>query len=226
MPAIHNLAGLRRPGHNACSVLERPISSHNPDAGVAQKPVLQGVLRAVWQEIDRASRLQINQDSPIAEASFKCPIIDTQNSNRWLPHHWAGSDKTKNGVWTNLDLQLSCYPGNGFRAHFKGHELEQFVKPVRSSGIELDGVRQPFCKGSMLAFWVFAEVPLNNKEQPHVLIRTWPSLGLSLIAAVATIRSNMAVGADRPGRLAARLHDHRSRIVAIDSVYLEVLERV
>jgi hypothetical protein len=82
MPAVGHLDGLGRAAAGGIGKAATAIPADNLGSRMLSEPANQRVSISVWEEIDNAMLLEIDQDGPVVVATTPGPLINAEHTRR------------------------------------------------------------------------------------------------------------------------------------------------
>src|SRR5260370_42253184 len=77
---VGNLLCLRSPTSSRCGIFGSTISTHDLHFWMGTKPRCHGFCRTIRQQIDRSTKLQIDENGAVRLALFPGPVVNAQNA--------------------------------------------------------------------------------------------------------------------------------------------------
>jgi hypothetical protein len=108
---VGNLDSIRRTARDALGVGAAPIPTDDLDPRTVLQPGRQRCRRSVWQQVDEAVLLQIDQDGPIGVALPFRPVVDSEHAWCGCRHHRRPADQAEQCGWTGRHPQAPDDPG-------------------------------------------------------------------------------------------------------------------
>jgi hypothetical protein len=81
MKFVCDLLSLRSTFAGCSGIRSSAVAAHHFNFRVGKQPGFDGLLLAVWKNLDRATQLKIDQQGPVDLALFPRPVINAQNAN-------------------------------------------------------------------------------------------------------------------------------------------------
>ena len=114
MPAVGHVDSLRCPTSSTCRVNLTAIPADNFDTGVGLQRGREAVFGAVWQEVNRQSPLQIDQDGLHLTSTPEGPVVDAQHARRESDRQGLPPQADEEGVRADGEAKFATEPGPAF----------------------------------------------------------------------------------------------------------------
>jgi hypothetical protein len=156
------------------------------------EPRLECLGCAIFQQIDRAVPLKIDQDRVVALASSPRPVIDSEDS--WGCHGGLSRqvDETQDCRPTGGQSSSPGEPGAGRAAEGEPNVLQRGMLAVAASAPDPDKLREAFSEGQPRTTWVGAAEAADFEPQAHLAAATGQVRDSPPIALMDTIGGTTA----------------------------------
>jgi len=125
MEAIDDLRGLRRTLGGASGIVLGTVAGNNFDAWMGAHPRRDGLGSTLWQEINRSTAFEIDQDGAIAPALAEGTIIDPQDPGRGLRGRRGAVEHAQDRIATEGHPQAGGHPRAGFTARLAPEDADR-----------------------------------------------------------------------------------------------------
>jgi hypothetical protein len=156
MPSVRHLNRSGRPDRDAAGILARPVAGDNLDPGLLPQPVGQCCRTALRQQVNNTMPLQVNDNRAVAAPFALRPIINADNTGRWLIRQRHCLDQPQDGIGTHWHGQTGEQACAGFAAQCQTRLPLRRRQPARASGKGHGQLRQALHKGLASAVGVAA----------------------------------------------------------------------
>src|SRR6516165_9534086 len=102
MKFVGDLLSLRCSFAGGRRVFSSAVAAYHFNFRVGKQPGFDSLLPAVWQNLDRAPELEINQERAVDLPLFPCPIINSQDPYRGGGSTGDGTQSTQEAGSPNL----------------------------------------------------------------------------------------------------------------------------
>ena len=147
MKAIGDLGGLRRTLGGASRIVLGTVAGNNFDPGMGAQPRRDGLGRPLWQEINRLTAFEIDQDGSIDSALAERKIIDPQDPGRGLRGRRGAVENAQDRIATERHPQPRGHPRAGFAARLAPEDADRRGQPPSALCVAGGERWQAFGKG-------------------------------------------------------------------------------
>lgn len=206
VPTIHNLLSRRCALADSLLVFQGTVSTDDFDVWVLLKPRGQRVRRSVWQQVNRRSCFEIDDDRAIHVATPEREIIDT-NDLRDRPHHWREQPCcTQHGGGTDHTLHPGQECGTRIATEHDRDMLDGCDRTPTPTNVSRQSNGKSLAKDLLTARRLLTHEPANGQLQGDGDPTGWEITQMTAIAAVNSGTAGTTLRASR-SRLDTGGHD-------------------
>ncbi len=215
VPAIGHLDRARRALARTVGIGPAAIAADNLGTGVRFQPRFQARGGAIREQVDRAMRLQVDEDRAVSAPFLQAPVVHAEYARRLDRRERRLGHRPAQGVAAHRDPQVGQQARAGRAAHGDAEDEDDDGEARRPLGVGRGDRRQPLGEDAPRAARIVAEPAARTEAEAH----RQPLPGhVGKPAGVPTVDPDGGVVADRAaGGRAARAQDERDpRIIGDD----------
>src|SRR5947209_8029683 len=143
-----------------------------------------GLRRAVREQSNGLTALQVTDQRPVTQSALACPVIQANDARLGLGRLWSAADQTQDGIATPAVALLLTNIGSRLAADSQSKLTEGLLQSLGTLGVRVAECWEAFSKDLLGAGALFAEETTDMKTKTD---RT-PSGGkLAQRACIATL---------------------------------------
>ena len=157
MPAVAHLPRLWSALTNSRSIFRGAISADHLKRGMLLQPGFDAVGRAVRQQINGPTLLQVTDQRPVTQSAFVCPIIQTNHARGRWRRLFPQTNQTQDGIATPADAELASGVGSCLAADSESKLTEGCLQPCGALSVRTTELWESFSENLLSTGALFTE---------------------------------------------------------------------
>ena len=108
------------------------------------QPGFDGLGRAVGEQINGLTALQITDQRAIAESALVCPVVQANDAQRGLGGLWKAANQTQDGITTPTETLFLTSVSACLASHLQSKPTECLLQPLCALGMRTAEIWKSF----------------------------------------------------------------------------------
>jgi len=148
------------------------------------EPGRDGLDRAIGEQLNGQTALQITDQGPIAQSAFPCPVIDSHDSRLRRVRLLVLTDQTQDGITTAAETELASQVCSCLPSCCQSKLAEGFLQSFGALGMRTAQLREPLREHLLRACTLFAKEAAHMHDEVDRTPTRWKIMQLPGVPAL------------------------------------------